>query len=240
MKTRICKKCGIDFIGYCNEKYCNSCKRERLNELARKYYKTEKYKKRLKKYYNTEVYKNKHKKIIKTGFCLKCGVKVDNWYNSTKYCDSCKIIVSRESRKRFRENPKNRKKIIEDRKKYESTEKYKEKKKIYNSSENTKMAKLKYYYSNKYKVIEYKKQYRIQNYDHVKLLESKYRNNINNKIKRSNWSKNRVNNLDDIYIINLIKQKTELTTDDIRQYPELIELKRTAILATRELNKLNK
>lgn len=34
----VCKQCGKTFDGHANRKFCDECKRERINEYMRRYY----------------------------------------------------------------------------------------------------------------------------------------------------------------------------------------------------------
>lgn len=63
--------------------------------------------------------------------------------------------------------------------------------------------------------------------NHLKQRQRKYNSSSNDRVKKS------IKSLADHYIIKELKRGTTLTTSDIKQHPELIELKRQVILNKR-------
>jgi len=163
---------------------------------------------------------------METKICTKCKVEksITEFHNSKNrkggkicYCKSC-------IREKNRENSQ---------KNVERAKKWKE-----NNKEKVIEWHKKCYENNKEKVIERAKKWKKKN--RKKYIEGSKRYYQNNKERSKEYLRIIRKELPDVYISNILSANTNLSPEDIRQYPELIELKRTAILATRELNKLNK
>ena len=67
--------------------------------------------------------------------------------------------------------------------------------------------------------------------DKLKQRQKKYHEYANKNAKKH------IDNLSDFYIIKELKRGTNLTTEDIKKVPELIELKRTLIKIKRQCRK---
>jgi len=76
----------------------------------------------------------------------------------------------------------------------------------------------------------YNKKHREENKEKIK----KWREENKEVIKE--YKKKYTNELRDWYIIDLLTQDSTLTSEDIKQYPKLIELKKQEILLKREFN----
>lgn len=77
------------------------------------------------------------------------------------------------------------------------------------------------------------------------IRKEKYKNDNNYRIKQKEHQKKysvkaneraklHIKNLSDFYVIKELKRGTDLTTEDVKKYPELIELKRQTIINKRK------
>ena len=89
----------------------------------------------------------------------------------------------------------------------------------------------KYRASNSEKVNEWNRKYLTANSEKVKEYKRKYYVANPEKVKENN--RKQVSELRDSYVINVIKSGTSLTTQQIKEYPQLIELQKLIIKTKR-------
>ena len=159
--------------------------------------------------------------------CTKCGeVKTLSAFNKQKMghypsCKECRHKYYMDNKQRLlihraKYREKNKEKC------YLTTKNWRE-----NNKEKVKTNWREYYENNSEKIKEYSKQYQKKN---RKIL------NKNALIKRTNG----VNNLSKWYVTTLLTKTTNLSADDIKKYPMLIEAKRDEIKLIRLIKQLSK
>ena len=174
--------------------------------------------------------------------CTKCGeVKTLSAFNKQKMghypsCKECRHKYYMDNKQRLlihraKYREKNKEKC------YLTTKNWRE-----NNKEKVKTNWREYYENNSEKIKEYSKQYQKNNSEKIKEYSKQYQKknrkilNKNALIKRTNG----VNNLSKWYVTTLLTKTTNLSADDIKKYPMLIEAKRDEIKLIRLIKQLSK